>query len=210
MVGLDDAGKTSICHVLQGKPSSTLVPSPTVGFNAPVEVTIHGCSVVVYDVGGSKGIRAIWPEYLAEAHALVFVVDSAAPARFDDAADALESLVEHRYGAGKSVLVLANKADLASAAPAADITDHLRERGHAPRCAAMRSCLQRWCALQDEERTAVAADATAGSVSSLARARMRAVQVAGTVLQRCSRGQVRSQGGGGRSGAGSAHEFRGA
>ena len=44
---------------------------------------------MVYDLGGNAGIRAIWPEYYAEVHAFVFVLDLADRPRFAEAKDEL-------------------------------------------------------------------------------------------------------------------------
>lgn len=141
VVGLDGAGKTSLCLALQGC-THLSDPSPTIGFNAPCELILDGHPVTLYDVGGSKGIRGIWSEYLSEVHALIFVVDSAAAQRFAEAADALNELVTHKYGVAKSVLVLANKADMDGASSAASFAKRLEALQDTSPCASLESWLR--------------------------------------------------------------------
>ena len=38
---------------------------------------LQGYHVTIYDLGGSKSFRGIWPKYYHEVHGFIFVVDSA-------------------------------------------------------------------------------------------------------------------------------------
>jgi len=42
-------------------------------------------TMVFWDLGGQSGLRVIWDKYYAEAHCIVFVVDSTDSARLADA-----------------------------------------------------------------------------------------------------------------------------
>lgn len=39
---------------------------PTVGFSKPTKLTVNGDNLIIYDLGGGKGIRGIWTTYFAE------------------------------------------------------------------------------------------------------------------------------------------------
>ena len=73
MLGLDNAGKTTILYKLKlGKTSKTV---PTVGFN--VETVKHkNVSFAVWDCGGQERIRPLWRHYFTGTNALIYVVDS--------------------------------------------------------------------------------------------------------------------------------------
>lgn len=93
-----------------GLPSAQIVP--TVGLNI---AKLEACDskLVIWDLGGQKGLRSIWEKYYAEAHALVFVVDGSAESQ--DSRDTLQRILSNRELEGAPVLVLANKSDLAGA-----------------------------------------------------------------------------------------------
>lgn len=82
------------------------------GIPAPVTVEYDSVELRVFDMGGKTRTRALWPMFVADAHGVVFVVDSANIERLGEAAEALHELMRHTYSAGKYVLVVANKQDL--------------------------------------------------------------------------------------------------
>lgn len=97
--------------------------------------------LVVWDLGGQAPLRAIWPQYYRDAHALVFVVDSGCDAgRLSEAAAELAHAVAHPALRGAPVLVLANKQDAPSARPAAQVAAAVAPPGLAAQCAAL--CVQ--------------------------------------------------------------------
>jgi ADP-ribosylation factor-like protein 13B len=115
VLGLDNAGKTTVVSCLRGEPDAGSTPS--VGFSS--EVVQHaGFRLHLYDVGGGKSIRRIWKAYYADLHGLVYVVDAADPARFEEARAVLAQALADPHLAGKPLLVLANKQDLPGSAPA--------------------------------------------------------------------------------------------
>ncbi|KAG7249516.1 hypothetical protein CRUP_008728, partial [Coryphaenoides rupestris] len=81
--------------------------------------------VTIFDLGGGRRIRAIWKNYYAEAHGVVFVVDSSDAARVPETRDAIAEVLRHPRVAGKPVLVLANKQDREGALAEADIIESL-------------------------------------------------------------------------------------
>ena len=105
--------------------------SPTFGFNSTATSSralgIGGknVSLTVYDLGGGKNIRRVWRSYLAEVHAVVFVVDAADSTRFEECKQVLGQTLEHHHLHHKPVLVFANKQDLPTAATAATVAQQL-------------------------------------------------------------------------------------
>jgi ADP-ribosylation factor-like protein 13B len=116
VIGLDNSGKTTLSHTINNDIDPIIVP--TVGFNAPVRRRISGQPVTFFDLGGGSRIRGVWPQYFADIHGVVFVVDAADPSRFEEAKNELHSALVHPMVVGKPLLVLANKEDLPTAQPA--------------------------------------------------------------------------------------------
>ena len=61
-----------------------------------------------------------------DVHAVIYVVDSAAGDRLNETASLLQSTMQHNYLAGKPLLVLANKQDVAGAQSGKQIFDSLK------------------------------------------------------------------------------------
>lgn len=118
LVGLDNAGKTSILYALKRDNSEV---TPTFGFSSAT-ITAAGCRLHIYDLGGSKNIRRIWTVYTAEVHGVIYVVDAADSSRWQESHVALQRLLETQQLAGKPVLVLANKQDMSAAHSSAAVS----------------------------------------------------------------------------------------
>jgi ADP-ribosylation factor-like protein 2 len=112
VLGLDNAGKTTIVKKFNGEDTSTI--SPTLGFNIKT-LSHRGYKLNVWDVGGQKTIRSYWRNYFEQTDALVWVVDSADRRRMLDVYEELQAVLGEERLAGASLLVFANKQDLAGA-----------------------------------------------------------------------------------------------
>ncbi|XP_056431889.1 ADP-ribosylation factor-like protein 2 [Gadus chalcogrammus] len=112
MLGLDNAGKTTILKKFNGEDITTI--SPTLGFN--IKTLEHrGFKLNIWDVGGQKSLRSYWRNYFESTDGLVWVVDSADRLRLDDCKRELSSLLQEERLAGATLLVFANKQDLPGA-----------------------------------------------------------------------------------------------
>ncbi|XP_005384586.1 PREDICTED: ADP-ribosylation factor-like protein 2 isoform X2 [Chinchilla lanigera] len=90
MLGLDNAGKTTILKKFNGEDVDTI--SPTLGFN--IKTLEHrGFKLNVWDVGGQKSLRSYWRNYFESTDGLIWVVDSADRQRLQDCARELQSLL---------------------------------------------------------------------------------------------------------------------
>ncbi|XP_063976484.1 ADP-ribosylation factor-like protein 2 isoform X1 [Diachasmimorpha longicaudata] len=126
MLGLDNAGKTTILKRIVGEPIDTI--SPTVGFN--IKTLEHqGCKLNIWDVGGQKSLRSYWRNYFESTDGLIWVVDSADKRRLEDCKVELYKLLQEERLQGASLLILANKQDLPGALSSAEIAEVLELAG---------------------------------------------------------------------------------
>ncbi|CAG0891782.1 unnamed protein product [Darwinula stevensoni] len=122
LLGLDNAGKTTILKRLSGEEIESI--SPTLGFN--IKTLEHqGFQLNIWDVGGQRSLRSYWRNYFESTDGLVWVVDSSDLQRLEDCRQELQSLLKEERLAGASLLVLANKQDLQGAVSPSDIRDIL-------------------------------------------------------------------------------------
>ncbi|KAG2501251.1 hypothetical protein HYH03_001058 [Edaphochlamys debaryana] len=118
MVGLDNAGKTTIVKRLNGEDITTI--SPTLGFNIKT-TTYKGYKLNIWDIGGQKTLRPYWRNYYEKTDALIWVVDSADLARLEDCKAELHSLLQEERLFSATLLIFANKQDIASALSVAEL-----------------------------------------------------------------------------------------
>ncbi|XP_054258697.1 ADP-ribosylation factor-like protein 2 isoform X3 [Macrosteles quadrilineatus] len=109
MLGLDNAGKTTILKRINGEEIDTI--SPTLGFN--IKTLEHkGYQLNIWDVGGQKSLRSYWRNYFESTDGLIWVVDSADKRRLEDCKRELYTLLQEERLLGATLLVFANKQDL--------------------------------------------------------------------------------------------------
>lgn len=122
LLGLDNAGKTTLLKQLASEDVNTI--TPTQGFNIK-SITCQGMKLNVWDIGGQRKIRSFWKKYLENTDLLIYVIDSADKKRFEETGVELSELIEEENLKGVPVLIYANKQDLATASPASDIAEGL-------------------------------------------------------------------------------------
>ena len=125
MVGLDNAGKTTILYRLNL--GDVITTNPTVGSNVE-EVTHRGVRFQVWDLGGQDKLRKVWSTYYVGAHAVVLVIDSMDRERLPLVRDELASITANDELRRSVLLVLANKQDLQGAMSPMEITQQVRRR----------------------------------------------------------------------------------
>lgn len=118
MLGLDNAGKTSILYRLRLKESITTIP--TVGFNVET-VLLGNVKFNVWDVGGQDKIRPLWRHYYTGSQGLIFVVDSCDRERMEEASRELEKIINDREMRNIVLLVFCNKQDMPGCMEPAEI-----------------------------------------------------------------------------------------
>ena len=109
MVGLDNAGKTTIVKKFNGEDIDTI--EPTLGFNIKT-LEYRGYKLNIWDVGGQTSLRSYWRNYFEQTDGLIWVVDSADRARLHDCRAELEALLQQevrtRRAATSAALLAAN------------------------------------------------------------------------------------------------------
>ncbi|KAL7716259.1 ADP ribosylation factor family GTPase [Entamoeba marina] len=109
MVGLDNAGKTTILYNLKfGEPVTTI---PTIGMNHET-IRIKNVTFSVLDLGGQSKIRPLWRHYYDSCKAIVFVVDVSDYERITESAMELHKILRNESLKQCSLLVLGNKTDV--------------------------------------------------------------------------------------------------
>lgn len=110
IVGLQNAGKTSLLRVLAGG-EFTIDSIPTIGFNMDRVQKGH-VSLKCWDIGGQPRFRSMWERYCRDVNAIVFVVDAADREAMPVASEELHNLISKSSLEGIPLLVLGNKSDL--------------------------------------------------------------------------------------------------
>jgi ADP-ribosylation factor-like protein 2 len=123
MLGLDNAGKTTILKKYNGEDISSI--SPTLGFNIKT-LEYQGYKLNVWDVGGQTTIRSYWRNYFEQTDGLVWVVDSGDKIRLEDCRKELHLLLLQERLAGASLLVFCNKQDLQGSLSVEEIKEFLQ------------------------------------------------------------------------------------
>lgn len=123
LLGLDNAGKTTLLKHLASEDYTNV--TPTQGFNIKT-VQAKGLRLNIWDIGGQKSIRAYWNNYFENTDVLIYVIDSADRKRMEETGFELTELLEEEKLAGVPVLIFANKQDLLTAAPPAEIAGSLQ------------------------------------------------------------------------------------
>ena len=122
ILGLDNAGKTTILYKL--KLGEVVTTIPTIGFNVET-VEYKNISFTVWDVGGQDKIRPLWRHYYQNTQGLIFVVDSNDRDRVEAAREELHKMISEDELRDAVILVFANKQDLPNAMSVAEVTDKL-------------------------------------------------------------------------------------
>merc|ERR1712149_135798 len=109
VLGLDNAGKTTILYRLQvGAVVSTI---PTIGFNVET-VSYKNLKFQVWDLGGQTSIRPYWRCYYSNTDAIIYVVDSVDKERIGISKTELLTMLEEEELKKAILVVFANKQDL--------------------------------------------------------------------------------------------------
>ena len=75
----------------------------------------------IWDVGGQKTLRSYWRNYYEQTDALIWVVDTTDLHRLEDCRNELHNLLKEERLTGATLLIFANKQDLAGSLAATQL-----------------------------------------------------------------------------------------
>lgn len=96
MLGLDNAGKTTVVKKFNGEDIDLI--APTLGFNIKT-LEYRGFKLNIWDVGGQTSLRSYWRNYFEQTDGLIWVIDSADRMRLRDCKAELQSLLQQEVRA---------------------------------------------------------------------------------------------------------------
>ena len=122
ILGLDNAGKTTVLYQMQFGESKVTVP--TLGFNVET-VKYQNLTFQMWDLGGQSELRPYWRCYFPKTNAIVFVIDSIDKDRLDVVKQELFLLIKEEDLQGVPIAILANKQDLEGALSDIEISENI-------------------------------------------------------------------------------------
>jgi len=123
IIGLDNAGKTTLLHKLAKGAFGSFPPT-----EKPLsdEFQAGGVSFKAWDLGGHEAVRHIWDDFLPTTDGVLFVLDSADTERLTEAEEELTALAAESSLFSVPIAVLFNKDDLPFAIPTPELEKCLK------------------------------------------------------------------------------------
>lgn len=111
-LGLDNAGKTTLLHMLRD--DKVMIHEPT-RHAQDQEVKVGNVTFKTHDMGGHMAARRLWTDYFTAIDGIVFLVDTTDHERFPEAKQELVKLLEEDALSKTPFVILGNKIDAKNA-----------------------------------------------------------------------------------------------
>ncbi|MFS8159465.1 MAG: ADP-ribosylation factor-like protein [Candidatus Roizmanbacteria bacterium] len=121
LLGLDNAGKTSILFQMRDKEFKETVP--TVGLNIE-HILYKRYSLTMWDVGGQA--TKLWKHYFDHINGIIFVIDSSDEEKLLFASEELNRIMRDESLTGVPILMFYNKCDIDSAKSKEELNTRLQ------------------------------------------------------------------------------------
>ena len=118
LVGLDNAGKTTLLYQMILGKMVTTIPSMHL---SPPTINYNKHSFTIWDVPGHPRPRDLWFHYYENTDGVIFVVDSSDKERLEEAKEVLHSMVQDQRLNDTPLLVFSNKIDLPATLPVSEV-----------------------------------------------------------------------------------------
>ena len=122
-LGLDNAGKSALLHVL--KTDRVTQTRPTIHPHSE-ELKMGNLVLNTYDLGGHETARKIWKDYFPAVNAILFLVDSVDVGRFKKEKKELDNILETPELVNIPIAILGNKIDMAGAVSMEELKEALQ------------------------------------------------------------------------------------
>lgn len=107
VVGLDNAGKTTLLHRLKEGRVGRFAPTQR---PREEQLEVGTVRIAAFDLGGHRAVRELWSDYCARVDAVVYMVDLSDEARLEESGEEFRALLRD-VPKTMRVLVLGNKCD---------------------------------------------------------------------------------------------------
>ncbi|KAG7346395.1 small GTP-binding domain protein [Nitzschia inconspicua] len=125
VLGLDNAGKTTLLHRLRTGDVRSFPPTDRPHHHTE-SFECQGLKFQAWDLGGHEAVRHLWEDYVCESSAVLFVVDASDSDRLEEAGFELDALIGEKVVQDVPVAVLLNKCDLEEALSSAEICQRIQ------------------------------------------------------------------------------------
>ncbi|XP_041252631.1 ADP-ribosylation factor-like protein 13A [Onychostruthus taczanowskii] len=122
VMGLDNAGKTSVIADMERALAAEVLPAAQPGQS---RLRVDSFEVTLLELPGGPRSRGAGRGHYSQAHGLLFVLDSGDLARMEEARKLLSRVLSHPDASGKPLLLLANKQDAAAALLPCELIERL-------------------------------------------------------------------------------------
>lgn len=126
VVGLDNAGKTTLLHRLRTGQIRNYPPTDRPTMNE--KFTCAGITFSAWDLGGHEAVRHLWSDYAPECNGLLFLMDACDAERLEEAGYELDAMLAERVIDTDAipVAILLNKCDLPDARPTQEVCEKIQ------------------------------------------------------------------------------------